>query len=192
MAEPLPHLDDAAVGQLLDRFDELLDVVEQVPGATSEAAVEAVRTLAEIYGEALRRVLTVAPDALRDELARDQLVAHLMVVHDIHPDPVQDRVEQALDAVRPYIESHGGHVDLVDIDAGVARVRLSGSCGSCSSSAVTLEQTVSEAVLALAPELTDVEPIQPPRSTTAVIPVAALFQRPPGVLGTAGAARGSA
>ncbi|WP_127132324.1 NifU family protein [Georgenia sp. SYP-B2076] len=185
MGESAPRLDDAAVGQLLDRFDELLDVVEQVPGATSEAAVEAIRTLAEIYGEGLRRVLAVAPEPLRADLARDQLVAHLMVVHDIHPDPVQDRVEQALDAVRPYIESHGGRVELVDIDAGVAHVQLSGACGSCSSSAVTLEQTVSDAVLALAPELTEVEPVQPPRGGPTVIPVEALFQRPAALRGSA-------
>lgn len=174
MAEP--RLDDAAVGQLLARFDELLDVVEAAPGAAAEAAVEAIRTLAEIYGEALRRVLAIAP-ALDAELARDQLLGHLLVVHDLHPGTVEDRVEQALETVRPYVESHGGRVELVGIDAGVAQVQLSGACSSCSSSAVTLEQTVSEAVLALAPELNDVAPVRPP-AAPAVIPVEALFHRP--------------
>ena len=178
MAEP--RLDDAAVGQLLTRFDELLDVVEAAPGAAAEAAMEAIRTLAEIYGEALRRMLALTSPDQRDHLARDPLVAHLMVVHDLHPAPVQDRVEQALDGVRPYIESHGGKVELVGIADGVARVQLSGTCSSCSASAVTLEQTVSEAVLALAPELSEVEPVQPPPAprAPAVIPVEALFHRP--------------
>ena len=173
------RLDNAAVKQRLTRIDELLERVEGVPGPTAEAAIEAVQTLAEVYGEALARVLGLASPPVVDQLVGDELVGHLLVLHDIHPDPVVDRVERALDEVRPYIESHGGQVELAEIEAGIARVRLSGACKSCSSSSATLEQAVTESVLALAPELTGVEPVQDAGDEQApsVIPVDALLRR---------------
>lgn len=171
------RLDNAAVQQRLARIDELLERVEQVPGPTAEAAIEVVRTLTEVYGEALARVLSFASPPLVDRLVADELLGHLLVLHDVHPDPLADRVERALDGVRPYIRSHGGQVELAEIDAGVARVRLSGACKSCSSSSATLEQAVTEAVLALAPELSAVEPVQDSgEQAPTVIPVEALLR----------------
>ncbi len=144
------------------------------------------QTLAEVYGEALAWVLGLASPPVVDQLVGDELVGHLLV-HDIHPDPLADRVERALDEVRPYIESHGGQVELAEIDAGVARVRLSGACKSCSSSSATLEQAVTESVLALAPELTGVEPVQDAgdERSPSVIPVDALLRRTASVGGPA-------
>lgn len=175
------RLDDAAVRERLSRIDELLEQVEQVAGPTMDAAMEAVQGLTEVYGEALARVLNMADSELARKLSDDELVGHLLVLHDVHPEPVEARVERALDSVRPYIESHGGKVELAEIDEGLARVRLSGACESCSSSAETLEQAVSESVLALAPELAGVEQVQAAgggtESTESLIPVDALFSR---------------
>ena len=180
----IQRLDDAAVRERLSRIDELLGQVEQVAGPTMDSAMEAVQGLTEIYGEALARVLNMADPELASKLSDDELVGHLLVLHDVHPESVEERVERALDGVRPYIESHGGQVELAEIDAGVARVRLSGACKSCSSSADTLEQAVSESVLALAPELTSVEQAQEAGgdggSTESLIPVDALLSRTTG------------
>ena len=187
MAEP-GRLDNTEIQQRLARIDELLERIEGTPGPTAEAAIEAVQTLTEVYGEALARILGFASPPVVDQLVDDELVGHLLVLHDIHPEPVADRVERALDQVRPYIESHGGKVELAEIDAGIARVRLSGACKSCSSSAATLEQAVSDAVLALAPELTGVEQAREPqvdRPVAAMIPVEALLRRSASVGGPA-------
>ncbi len=51
-------------------------------------------------------------------------------------------VEEALDQVRPYIESHGGGLELLEVDEGVVHVRLSGSCSGCAASAMTLRRGV--------------------------------------------------
>jgi Fe-S cluster biogenesis protein NfuA len=114
-------------------------------------------------------------------LLDDELVYHLLILHGIHPQPVEARVARALDDVRPYIRSHGGEVELVGIANGVARVRLSGSCQGCASSAATLEHAVTESVLAVAPELTGVEaapgPAGQPRSP-ALIPADSLLRKP--------------
>ena len=63
--------------------------------------------------------------------------------------PVEDYilVEEALDQVRPYIESHGGELELLDVeDGGVVHVQLSGSCSGCAASAITLKRGVEEAL----------------------------------------------
>ena len=48
-----------------------------------------------------------------EALGEDELVSHLLLLHGIHPVPVEARVRTALDEVRPYLDSHGGNVELV-------------------------------------------------------------------------------
>lgn len=168
------RLDDAAVRQRLARLDELLERVEQVPGPTSEAAIEAVQTLAEVYGEALARVLGLAETPLVEALVDDELLGHLLVLHDIHPDPVDRRVARAVDDLRSAVQERGGDVELAGIEDGVANVRL--SIKGCSSSGV--EDAVRETVLAVAPELSDVIRVPEDGRDGAFIPVDALLQRP--------------
>ena len=56
----------------------------------------------------------------------------------------QIQVEEALDNVRPYIESHGGGLELLGVEDGVVHVQLSGSCSGCAASAMTLRRGVEE------------------------------------------------
>ncbi len=58
--------------------------------------------------------------------------------------PVEDRiqVEEALDEVRPYIESHGGELELLDVQDGVVHLRMSGACHGCAASAMTLRRGI--------------------------------------------------
>jgi Fe-S cluster biogenesis protein NfuA len=178
------RLDDAAVGGRLARADELLARVEGVAGPTTEAAVEAVQTLAEIYGEALARVLDMADEELRARLAADELIAHLMVLHELHPQPVEERIAAALDRLRPGLREHGGDVELVGVADGVATVRLKAK--GCGSSAGALEEAVREAVLGVAPELTEVRQAPAPGgSAPAFVPLDTLTvaHRPPATAG---------
>lgn len=169
-----PRLDRRAVAERLDRLESALARLEGTPGPTAESALDAVSTLTEVYGEALARVVDHASGPLAEMLRGDELLRHLLTLHDLHPDPVERRIERALDDVRPYLRSRGRDVELGGIDGGVARVRLSGGCGRCGS-AEQEELTVREAVLAAAPELSDVRPA-PPAAT--LIPVEALLRRP--------------
>jgi len=151
-----------------------------------ERTEEVVRLVADLYGAGLERVLTIAyehgalSDELIDALAADELVSGLLLVHGLHPYDVRTRVEQALDGVRPYLGSHGGDVQLIEVTAeGVVRLRMLGSCDGCPSSSATLELAVRGAIEAAAPEVTAIDVAEPgtaPR-TGAVIPVEALFAR---------------
>jgi Fe-S cluster biogenesis protein NfuA/nitrite reductase/ring-hydroxylating ferredoxin subunit len=62
-------------------------------------------------------------------------------------------VLEALDTVRPYMESHGGNVDLLGVENGVARLALQGSCHGCAASRSTLELAIKQAIDQHAPDL---------------------------------------
>jgi Fe-S cluster biogenesis protein NfuA len=170
------RLDDPAVGLRLARADELLERIEGVPGPTSEAAIEAVQTLAEIYGEALARVLDLAGPDTAGRLTGDELLDHLLVLHDIHPETVECRVARTVDGLRPAVQERGGDVELTGIEESVASVRLQSK--GCGTSAGPLQDAVREAVLAVAPELTDVRRAPSQERDSAFVPLEALTHRP--------------
>ena len=68
----------------------------------------------------------------------------LLSMYDLTPVDERMEVEEALDEIRPYIESHGGGLDLIDVENGVVRVRMHGSCHGCAASAITLRRGVEE------------------------------------------------
>jgi len=68
----------------------------------------------------------------------------LLSMYDLAPVDEQIQVEEALDEVRPYIESHGGELELLDVENGTVHVRLSGSCHGCAGSAITLKRGVED------------------------------------------------
>jgi len=165
-----PPLDVQAAG---DRIQALLDASAVGGAVARERAEDLVRTVADLYGAGLERMLDLLYDQgrLDDDvlaaLAGDALVSSLLVVHGLHPYDVLTRVEQALESVRPYLGSHGGDVELLDVSAdGVVRLRLLGSCDGCPSSSVTLKLAVEGAVEAAAPEVTAIE-VQTPDDSPA-------------------------
>jgi Fe-S cluster biogenesis protein NfuA len=148
----------------LQRLDALLRGAERFADPAAQAHMQAlVRAVLDLHGAGLQRILghlESADGACRsvlDACVRDDVVGGLLLLHGLHPLDVEARVRQALDDVRPYLRSHGGNVELLSVTDGVVRLRLQGSCHSCPSSAVTMQQTIEEAILAKAPDVTSVE-----------------------------------
>ena len=168
-----------------ERIDALLAASASGGRVAGERAEELVRLVTDLYGAGLERMLEIVHDrgGLTDDvlkaLAADDLVASVLLVHGLHPYSVSARVQQALDSVRPYLGSHGGDVELLEItDAGTVRLRLLGSCDGCPSSSVTLKLAVEGAIEAAAPETSAIEVEMPTGSRTAgVIPATSLFSR---------------
>lgn len=73
--------------------------------------------------------------------------------------PMEERVQEILDKLRPYIQRDGGDVELVEIEDGVVRVRLLGACGSCPSSTITLKAGIERAIVEEIPEIKEVEQV---------------------------------
>jgi Fe-S cluster biogenesis protein NfuA/nitrite reductase/ring-hydroxylating ferredoxin subunit len=128
-----------------------------------EFAQDLVFTVMQMYGLGLEQILAAlfgageAGERLAVGLADDPLVATLLLIHDLHPVPLEVRVQGALDSVRPYMESHGGNVELLSLQDGVARISLRGSCSDCSASSVTLELAIKQALEEAAPDLDGLE-----------------------------------
>ena len=71
-----------------------------------------------------------------------------------------ERIEKALDSIRPYLEADGGNVRLLGVDEGqVVKLELLGSCGSCPMSSMTLKAGVEEAIKRAVPEIAKVEAV---------------------------------
>lgn len=155
-------MDDATVRRKVVRTEELLAEIERLDETrTKDLALETLQALFELYGEGLSRMIERSAKAegggLVEAYLADELVRHLLLMHGLHPVALDQRVLTALQGVRPYLESHGGGVELVEIAGGVAHVRLQGSCRGCPSSATTLRQAVEKAVLEAAPDLLGIE-----------------------------------
>jgi Fe-S cluster biogenesis protein NfuA len=148
----LQHLD--ALIRRIDGFDD---------PAVREFLGETIQAVLDLHGAGLARILArlegagAAGGRVLAECLRDESIAGLLLLHGLHPASLEERVRRALDDVRPLLRSHGGDVELVELtDAGAARLRLTGSCHGCPSSSATMRQTIEEALLAAAPDLSAV------------------------------------
>ncbi|MEU9475917.1 NifU family protein [Streptomyces sp. NPDC048191] len=177
MPDAAVRLADPAVEARLARLDEVLAGLESAPGP----ALEAVRLLTEVYGEALARVVDDADEQLRERLADDELLGHLLVLHGIHPESPERRAARAVERLRPAVRERGGDLEWAGVDGQMARVRLTpgGGCGSgCGAGSSDAAEAVRAAVLAVAPELTSVETVQSERRPApAFVPLSTIRRR---------------
>lgn len=166
-------MDNGEARAQVARIEKLLDEIESLTDATARAtAAEAVQALLELYGEGLARVMESiasiasstgeqggeqAGERIMEDLAADELVSHLLLLHGLHPLDLETRVQRALEEVRPYLGSHGGNVELLGMTDGVARLRLQGSCHGCPSSSMTLQLAIEDALQRAAPDLEGLE-----------------------------------
>jgi Fe-S cluster biogenesis protein NfuA len=114
-----------------------------------------------LHAEALRRVVRVlradpaAALALR-EAATDEIIYAVLRHHGIVKPSLSERVETALDGVRPLLAGHGGDVELVRVEPPSIAIRFLGACDNCPASRLTIDAAVKTAVHAACPEITDI------------------------------------
>jgi Fe-S cluster biogenesis protein NfuA/nitrite reductase/ring-hydroxylating ferredoxin subunit len=145
---------------LAARIDTLVQEVAAFPDPQARATAQAlVQALLDMYGEGLARLLELTAQteasglALIDIFAGDDLLSSLFMLHGLHPLDIETRVMQSLDEVRPYLKSHGGNVEFVKVEDGIAHLRLEGSCHGCPGSTITLKLAIEEAIYKAAPDL---------------------------------------
>ncbi|MCX5372284.1 hypothetical protein OHU34_03950 [Streptomyces sp. NBC_00080] len=135
------------------RVEEVLDrLAASGDPAAVEAAEELVRSLMDFYGAGLARVLHLLSTAPGDPVAGllgDELVAGLLVLHDLHPEDRDTRIARALDSVREH------PLDVVDFDeesgALTLRAREAGGCGC--GSGESAREAARAALACFAPEV---------------------------------------
>jgi nitrite reductase/ring-hydroxylating ferredoxin subunit/Fe-S cluster biogenesis protein NfuA len=127
-----------------------------------QAAVGAYKlAIEELNGEALRRLIRAlktdpaALAAMKNAIA-DEVVYAVLRRHQIVKASLNERVEAALEGVRPMLASHGGDVELVKVKPPSVEVRFVGACDGCPASALTFHAGVKKAVHDACPEITDI------------------------------------
>lgn len=147
----------------VERIEGLVQQIEAGGSAAQTAQVrELLQALLDLHGAALSSILEKAyhelGQAFIDEIADDEVVGSVLLLHDLHPLSRAARVVDALESVKPYLASHGGSVELVDVTGdGTVVLRLHGSCDGCPSSQATLKHTIEEAIYAAAPDIQSIE-----------------------------------
>jgi len=184
MADPVGHepgveaparLDDPAVRALLGTLNDQLDQLEAMPGPVSELGLTVVAGVAEIYGQALIRTLELADPAAVERMLDDELIAHLLALHGIHPESVEKRLTRVIDELRAAVSDQGGTVELDRLDETVAVVRV--ALGARASRSADVEHTVRRAVMTAVPELANVRIVPAgSASATAFVPLDALMR----------------
>ncbi|MGD0232808.1 MAG: NifU family protein [Syntrophorhabdales bacterium] len=69
---------------------------------------------------------------------------------------MKEKVEKVIGKLRPMLQRDGGDIELVDVTDGVVKVRLTGACGSCPMSMMTLKMGVENALKKEIPEVKEV------------------------------------
>jgi Fe-S cluster biogenesis protein NfuA len=72
---------------------------------------------------------------------------------------MREKVEKALDKIRPALMADGGNVELVDVEDGVVKVRLTGACGGCPMSQMTLKMGIERVLKQEIPEIKEVQSV---------------------------------
>lgn len=72
---------------------------------------------------------------------------------------MKEKVEAALNKIRPALQADGGDVELVEVKDGVVRVRLTGACGGCPMSQMTLKMGIERILKKEVPEVKEVEAV---------------------------------
>lgn len=142
----------------LERLETILHGWDDTRRETVEAYRRAIDAL---HAEALRRLIGVLrndPTALAamKQAASDEVVYAVLRHHGLVKPSLNERVEHALEQIRPMLASHGGNVDLVTVAPPTIEVCFTGACDGCAASALTFHAGVKKAVQDACPEITDV------------------------------------
>src|SRR6204780_2690328 len=157
-----------------ERIEQALDELHSTADPrTINLAEEILRLVTELYGAGFSRAVELAGEHAPGLLAafvEDELVSSLLLVHGLHPESLDNRLEGALESVRPFLAQHGGDVELlgIDEDRGAVKLRLLGSCDGCPSSASTLRGPVEVAIVEAAPEIVRIVVEEPTRPAVSV------------------------
>jgi Fe-S cluster biogenesis protein NfuA len=167
----------------MQRLDELIEVFGQhSDDNVQDAFFEALRAIDVVHRGGLQRLdALLAERSLRDEAGNDAQIALLFDLYATQEEDLDERAraEAAVAVIRPYVESHGGRLEVVSAEDGVISIRLLGACESCSGSTATLRGLVEEALRAELPEFVRMDVAPPahaprPKAAPVLIPVSSL------------------
>ncbi len=178
---PLVSVDDFQT--LAERVDKAIAEVRALDGEAQRKALAMKRAIEDFHKLGLVKIaqkLKASPEgkALLFELVDEPSVHALFAMHGVIRADLRTRVSRVIDMVRPYMKSHGGDVELVDVTPDTVFLKLHGACNGCSMSSVTLRNGVEEALRENVPEIHKIE-VLPNDPTPAIISLDAIHVADP-------------
>ena len=144
----------------LRRLEELIGALDEHP---NPAARELVELVLDLHGVGLARLLTIVTGAeggatILARLAEDDQVKSLLLLHGLHPERLDARIHRAVDRLRPHLGVHGLRLEVVQIEKGIARLRVHQSGGIAVKASLlwTLPSEIEDAVIEAAPDIENV------------------------------------
>ncbi len=157
-----------------ERIDALVrDFAASPDPAARQNAQELVRLLMRLYGAGLARIVHVLELDGRDAegpagrimatLLADDLIASLLVLHDLHPEDVETRIARGLERLQ---EAAGAEITVLEVGDGAARVKVGARSRAPATSLLDLQRLIDDVVHAVAPDIVrvDVEGLPPKAS----------------------------
>ncbi|HKQ69972.1 MAG TPA: hypothetical protein VJT73_11565 [Polyangiaceae bacterium] len=149
-----------------DRIETLLGDLERTCDERSvDTARAIVTTLLDVHADGFSRMLGRIAEAgpvgqaLLGAFGRDDLLGSLLLLHGLHPEPLEARLRRGLDAARADLAAHGAGVELVGIQKGVVTVRLKGAPHD---QPPFLRRAIEDAIVAVAPDVDRLEIVEGP------------------------------
>jgi hypothetical protein len=147
-------------------IEELVRRLEDLPGESREIAQSLMEAVLELHGAGLERMMDLVfqagdvGEATIRRFAGDDLVSNLLVLHDLHPDDIETRVQHALGKMH-------GDAELLGVFEGIVRVRLTaGGCG--------VRESVEAAIRGAVPDAAEIV-ISESMAPSGFVPLAALM-----------------
>ncbi len=133
------------------RFGELIEEFEVLPlPEVREKVFELLKAVDVIHRAGLSRLAgflqAAGQEQLLEEAAQDETVRTLLLLYDLLPGDELTQAEAALEAIRPYMHSHGGEVEVLGVEDGMVHLRLAGACHGCAGSTLTLRRGIQAAL----------------------------------------------
>jgi Fe-S cluster biogenesis protein NfuA len=170
---PTPATDEIDLHAIADRVEQLLEQLQSAADTRLWLQIEElVRALTDLYGAGLTRTVELADQwakragshpaedgDLLGQLAGDELVASLMLLHGAHPQSLEARAERAVAAGEPEVAARGGSLRLVGVEpeSGVVHVSVTVSGSGCGSDPGAVGAIARDILLAALPDATTIE-----------------------------------
>lgn len=164
-ADHLEREEPRSLDAMLNDITALETLAHDWPAEIVSASNARATAIDALNAEAIRRLIRLLRDvpgfgaALR-EAAGDEFVYAVLRRHGILKPSLHERVDAALQAIRPMLDSHGGDVEIVAIEPPRVDVRLLGACDGCPASALTFYSGVKKAIQDAIPEISEVKQVK--------------------------------
>ncbi len=157
------------LGTGLERMEEIQDE------KTREEVFAFLEGIDVLHRQGLGRILdligSLGGQKAVERISQDPIVRTLLEMYDLPEADEQTQVERVLEDVYPYFQSHGGKLDLLGVENGRVRVRLSGSCEGCPGTATTLQRVVEEALREGFPGFKELVAEEPPPARKNIVQI---------------------